>query len=347
MPVSLYQLNPVVAPFVRRLIGPGTPETEVLQPSETVSVRPPAFLPGALDRVTATDENSTLSYHRQVAIETTVTHVPVLRHTYRNALVRRRGFATLRQHERYGSGFGPGDLFGPVDRVPLLRYCHSWVIWKYFGHWLTDAISAAMIDPGRGALWMPADPSWMHAPAYVRALDLAVRPDAPVLADELIAYQDFGQGSHKARRYAQIRDLLQSRFGGDGSHSVYIRRNRTGAPRWIANDDELIEALLARSWRIIDIATASVEDLQHTLCRAEVVVSIDGSHIDHAHLSLRPGSTMVVLVPQDRFTLQHIGLARAHGVKPGFVVLEGTMQDGYRLDINELLRTVDLADTQP
>lgn len=343
----LSRIFPLSAPVLQRLVGPGTPEIEVLQPAETVAVRPPACLPDMLDRVTGTDENSTVAYHMQVAQEVTVTHVPVLRQVWRNALVRRRGFATLRRHERYGPGFGLGDLAGPMRQEAVLRYCHSWVSWRYFGHWLTDSIPSAAIEPDTGALWMPHDPSWSHAPGYLEALALPALPDHPVLAKELITYQDFGQGSHKAARYDRIRSQLQARFGSAEETAVYLRRGRTGAPRWIANEDALVEALRARNWRVVDIAGTSVEEMQRALCPARIVVGIDGSHLDHAHLSLRAGGRMVVLVPQDRFTLRQVGLSRAHGVTPGFVVLKGSMAAGYTADLDEILRTLDLADRAP
>lgn len=342
--VFLSRLKPVSAPFLQRLIGPGDPETEVLQPAETVSVPLPAYLPGMLDRVTATDEHSSLDFHMQTALSTTATHAPVLRRVWRKALVRRRGFATWRKLERYSKALAAGELAGPIDRVAVLRYCHGWASWRFFGHWLTDSVSMALIEPDIGALWMPHAPDWSHARGYLDALSLPALPDRPVLADQLVTYQDFGQGSHKIARYNRIRDRLQARFGGGKAAPVYLRRGRTGTPRVIANEDALVDALLARNWRVLDVAGTSVQTIQQALCPASVVVSIDGSHLDHAHLSLLPGSVLVLLVPQDRFTLHHIGLAHAHGLKPGFVVLNGSQESGYTADLDEILRTLDLAD---
>lgn len=334
---------PVWAPFVQRLIGPGQPETEVLQPPEVQAVQRPAALPGMLDRVTGTDEHSTLDFHLGAALETSVTHDAVLRRTWRRALVRRSGFTTWRKRERYGTGIAAAELLGPITPVPVLRYCHRGVAWQYFGHWLTDSIPSALIEPETGSLWMPHNPAWSHSPDYAATLSLPLLPDRPVLADELITYQDYSQGSHKIHRYQLIRDALQARYGSPGETMVYIRRGRSGAPRWIANEDSLVEQLVARNWRILDIVGTSVEEIQRTLCPARVVVSIDGSHVDHAHLSLRPGSAMVMLVPRDRFTMRQVGPSRAHGVKPGYVVLNGSVETGYAADPDEVLRTVDLA----
>jgi hypothetical protein len=337
--------KPLFAPAFRRILGPGLPETSTLQPAEIEIVRPPALLPGMLDRVIATDEHSDLAYHLAAARETTVSHAPVLRRDYRNALVNRDGFATWRYRERYPQAQDLGALTGPLLKVKELRYCHNYVIWRYFGHWLTDAIPTALIAPDDGALWMPPNPDWAHAADYIRVLGLPVVAAPLVLAERLTVYLDYGQGSHKQARYAVIRDRLQARFGNThATDCVYIRRGRTGALRWIANEAALLDALVARNWQVLDIASMAMEDLQRALCKARVVVSIDGSHIDHAHLSLQPGSAMVILLPQDRFSTRQVGLCRAHGVSPGLVVLTGTQNQGYHADLSEVLRTVDLAE---
>ncbi|MEM9395269.1 MAG: glycosyltransferase family 61 protein [Pseudomonadota bacterium] len=346
--IPIARLNPLFAPINRRLLGPPKPEVEVLQEEETETVVPPAFLPGMLERAIGTDEHSVLSDHLETATQTKVVHAPVLRYTYRNALVSRSGFATFRHIERYGNEFRTVGLSNRPIEVPELRYCHTYVAWRYFGHWLTDSIPAAFLEPDRGELWMPPNPSWEHSPPYLEALDLTPRETEVVLADTLTVYQDYGQGSQKRARFATILKDLHARFGngGDAEETLFIKRGATGVARTFSNEEQLLEQLSARNWRILDVATASVEEIQKAVCQARVVVSIDGSHLDHAHLSLRPGSVMVVLVPQDRFTLRQLGLSRAHDVSPGFVVVEGNQSDGYTVDLGEILKTVELAEAQ-
>lgn len=342
---SLIRLNPLVAPIISRIIGSAKPETEVLQPKETEAVSPPFVLPGMLDRVTGTDEHSVLSHHLDAARATVATHAPVLRHTYRNALVRRTGFATWRYNERYGDKLTISELAGPILRVPELRYCHNYVSWRYFGHWLTDSIPSALIDPEQGALWMPPHPDWSDASDYLKVFNLSVNDAAVVHADQLTVYQDFGQGSHKRKRYTAIRNRLHSTFGSPGAKGcVYIRRGTTGVQRAIVNEAELIDQLTARNWQILDMATATVKELQQTLCRARIVVGMEGSHLTHAQLSLLPKSIMVILVPHDRFTTVHVGYCNAQRVSIGMVVLTGGQAQGYVVELDEVLKTVDLVE---
>lgn len=334
---------PLLAPALRRIIGPDTPEIDILQPAESEAVTPPAYLPGTLERAVGTVEGNDLSYYLQVATETVVTHAPVLREMRRNAIVRRRGYATPRSHERLGPGFGLSELLAPVTEVGTLRYCYSHVIWQYFGHWLTDGIPSALIDPGLGPLFMPPIPGSAHARDYLDATGLQLIEAPLIHARELVSYQDYGQGSHKRARYQELNRRLLARFGNDDPAAcVFIKRGRTGVPRFIANEDALVETLLARNWTVLDIAKASVTEMQRVLTRATVVVSIEGSQLDHAILSMPEGAAMVILEPQDRFLLRFVGLCRARRIKPGFLIVKGSLATGYTVDFEELFRTIDL-----
>jgi hypothetical protein len=338
------RLKPLAAPLLGRLSGHGGPvEEDILQPAEDEAVTPPVLLEGMLDRVTGTDEHSTLDYHLQAATETRVTHAPVVRRVWRDALVRRDGWSVWTTGERYAGIRRAVDLSSSLIDVPVLRYCHSYVSWRYFGHWLTDSIPTALLEPSDGFAWLPSDPGWSHAAPYREALGLPA-PGAPIArARRLVTYQDHGQGSLKRARYETLRDRLHQRWRTDGpALSVYLRRGRTGAARLVADEDALVGALVARGWTVVDMASATVDALQSALCRADAVLSLDGSHLTHAQMSLRPGAALVVLLPHDRFTTTHVGLARAHDVSTGLVVMAGGGPDGYRVDMDEVLRTVAL-----
>jgi len=339
----LDRLKPLVAPVVGRIFQYDGSEMDVLQPEETEAVTPPALLPGMLDRVTGTDEHATLSLMLESARTTVVTHAPVIRRVYRKAIVRRSGFATWSKSERYASELRASELVGPLMHVPVLRCCLNYVSWRYFGHWLMDAVPAALIEPETGMPWLPPESSWGHARDYLNIFDISSLEAPLVHADRLIVYQDFSQGSHKRTRYRRLRDMVHDRFGGaDATDRVYIRRGATGARRQITNEPELLEQLAARGWKIIDVATASAEALQRCLCKARCVVGIEGSHLNHAYFSLPAGSSMVILTPGDRFTTTQLGRCNANRISNGMVILNGTEKDGYRIDMDDLWRTIDL-----
>lgn len=339
----LARLKPIAAPFVSRLLRQGFPETEVLHPEEREAVTPPALLPGMLERVTGTDEHSRLEEHLEAIQATEVTHAPVLRRMYRKAVVRRGGFATWGRVVRHDQNRGFKGISGPIEQIDTLRYCESYVSWRYFGHWLIDAVPTALIGLDSGPAWLPPAPDWPHAVDYSEVFGLSVAPAALVQADDLIVYQDFSQGSSKRARYDVLRDRLRARFGGSGkAECVYLKRGATGTRRVIHNEAYLIEALTARGWTVLDVATASVETLQQALLKARVVVSLDGSHLNHVQIAMPQGGAIVVLVPNDRFTSVQAGYAVANRLSVGMVVLEGTQQAGYAVSSEEVLRTAAL-----
>lgn len=348
---QLARLNPFIAPLASRILRAGDGvKVDELQPEETEEFPPAAILDGQLERVTATDEMSNLQYHVNAIAATSFTHAPVLRMSVTNALVSRNGFATARHKQQFSRALlSDATRLSEVGVVDSLRFCTNYVAWRYFGHWLADGIPMTMIDGAdQGRVWLPWNGPSRHVRAYQQLFDLPEAKANLIFARNLTFYQDFGQGSHKRRRYAALRDRVRRTFGGQdqGSDNVFIARGNTGVARVIVDEARLKERLAARGWIVIDIATSTVEELQKAICRARVIVGIEGSHLYHAHLSMRRESVMVVLLPNDRFTSLPVGICNANRVSAGFVVLEGSREQGYRVNWDEVERTIDLASTR-
>ena len=348
--MSFEVLYPTVAPVVSRvwpLVREG--DVEVLQPEEIEAVVPPAILSGGLDRVSGAGAYSVLAEHMATAVADRVTHAAVLRKRTENALVYQKGYSTLYAKTKFAPRSLLERLALPSATVSRLRYPLTFCAWKFFGHWLLDAIPTTMIDAHDGSdAWLPSPSSWAHCEAYKELFGVDAVQHRVVVANELVTYQDFGQGSHKRARYRRLREILSERYAKpDPAECVYMRRGNTGVRRTIANEDRLLEELVRRGWTVLDIAGASVDDIQSVLVGARVVASIDGSHIRHAHLSIARGGVMMVMVPHDQFTTIHLGLCRANRVNCGFLVVEGNAEDGYQVDIDEFLSTVDLAAKGP
>ena len=348
--MSIEVLYPGVAPVVSR-VWPAARrgDVEVLQPAETASVVPPAILNGGLDRVSGTGELSSLEDHMAMAVAEQATHAPVLRRWLQNALIHRKGYSTFFEKRKYAPRTLLERLELPHASLPRVRYAMNYCSWRFFGHWMTDAVPTAMIDDhGNSELWLSHPPSWMHCRTYEALFGLEPIRDDVVVARELVTYQDFGQGSHRRARYDRMREILRNRYGDTpDAECVYIRRGESGVRRTISNEDALLEDLTRRGWAVIDIAETDVDTIQSKLTGCRVVASIDGSHLDHAHVSVERGGVMMIMLPHDQFTVRHLGLCRANRVNCGFLVIEGNAREGYHVDIDEFLATVDLAARGP
>lgn len=344
MVLPFARLNAVFASLSSRLSLDDGVSVEVLQPEEVVDVRPVAMLAGQAERATGTNRHSKLQDHLDAVVARQLHHAPVLRKRARNVLIGPHGMASAHMKIQYDRRLWLGALAGHVAHVPKVRYCQDYVSWRYFGHWLTDAMPSSLIDGAEsGELWMPYRPEWHHCEEYRKIFGLSLLEPRYIWAEEVVFYQDFGQGSHKRQRYAQLREALHTRFGGRSkAELVYLRRGNTGAARTVRDEDRLVETITGKGWLVLDIASASVGQLQEALCGARIVVSVEGSHLDHAHLSLRTGGAMIVLNPHDSFNSRNMMICPTNGIRAGCVVLNGAEGGGYELDWDEVERTIDL-----
>lgn len=319
--------------------------TDILEGELTEPAPPLRILPGMLDRVThGVAGHSTASQELAVATAAAFVHAPVVRYTLRDCLVHRGGV-------EYAGGFVAKSR-KLLDRFPLepiatearKSYCMSLVSHIYFGHWLTDACATALLADEAGDIILDARPDWPDTAIYARAFGFPTTGLAPMRVSELTLYSDYSQGLLKRQRYRTLANRLRESVGTSGNSSppmVYLRRGTSGVARLIAHEDALCERLAAEGFDIVDLK-ADFADRYARLAAASILVTVEGSHINHGFFAMPPGSSVITLIPADRFTMWGRGVANAFGLNYGCVVMQPS-NDGYVVAPDEILRTVDLA----
>ncbi|MFN6977357.1 MAG: glycosyltransferase 61 family protein [Gemmobacter sp.] len=330
----------------RRDLGPAIAAAPVVAPDVEEPQLPIVSLPGMLDRATAAVPGfAPLADERATAGAARVMHAGVRRLDLHDALVHPAGVdlwgAALRHRP-----LGRGDLRGPVVWLDRAVFCRSSVATRYFGHWLLDACSTAMLAEAGEATIIDVNPDWPHAAAYAAALGIA--PIAAPLArvGRLSLWQDHALGPHKRARFAVMRARLAAAFGAPDKAGarILLRRPGGGANRLIANEAALEDRLLRRGFTVIDPGALDLPALWRSLAPAATVVSVEGSHMNHLVLALAPGARVMAMIPGDRFTLIQAGYAQAASLRFGFVVLDPGAA-GYRVDCDAVERTLDLLET--
>lgn len=346
----MYYQRPIVNYLRRRLAGglaleAASVRTEVVQPAETEwSACPAVYLPGQLERATAAVEgHGNLAGELSACRPGLVTHAAVIRYTLRDAVVHAAGYDLPGHAFRAASGSLPLIRKKGAVRSDRALYCMSAVSRRYFGHWLQDACATAMLGAGEDALLLDDRPDWPHAGEYLAAFGLRPTVAPSVRVGELTVYQDHGQGTSKRERYQRMRAMLRDAMPASsaGPSAVYLRRGATGTARVIENDLAIGEALASRGFDVIELDGASAAFLHGRLRDASVVVSMDGSHLNHIYTAAKPGTAILSFVPADRFTATNAGYARAAGMRFG-VLVAARAPGGYRVDETDLLKTLDL-----
>jgi capsular polysaccharide biosynthesis protein len=328
---------------IRRLInGRGSlasvsRNVEILCQVETEELPPPLMLPGQLERITdrqADPRFDTTNEHEILtATRPTITHAPTIAyHLDRAALI---SGSIYIKHYRHIVSDKPSQQ-APVH-ISEAQLSTSWLGSQFFGHWLRDDLTVGLLGPT--PLSVPGQ-HYPDADDYLKYF--GQKPTAPVdkaMIDHLTIYQDFSQNSLKRKRYDKLRAKMSEQFPKEPRDCIYLRRGNTGSPRLIENEDEIIDRLSKAGFTIID--QNALGDKLARLSKARVVVTMEGSQLNHCVYTLPESAAVIALEPSNRFCSISRGWCNCLGIQFGFVVGHKG-QRGYLFSADEVLRTVDL-----
>ena len=213
---------------------------------------------------------------------------------------------------------------------------------QYFGHWLRDDLTTALMAKDFADLLCVRTPDWPHAAPY---LDIFEQP-WPVIDhghfDELFFFMDFAQNSHKIERFRQLRAKIRTRVKQKYSgHTVYLRRGNTGAiKRVISNETEVLKALADNGVIILDLTADPIEKIVETLLEARLFITVEGSQAAHSLYTIADGGGYLSIVPPCVFNNPAKDWLTPLGVKYGFVVGERD-GDAFKVNVPDLLKMAD------
>lgn len=227
---------------------------------------------------------------------------------------------------------------------------------KWFGSWLMDDCLTYRLacDEGVPVTTAPfaANASVtrngiLHAPGYENWLGMKPVRLRNAFFHELVIFDDLSQNLDKHLRFRAMGEKLLSHVDVNAHPGVFILRGGTGELRRLRNEMEVAERLRdRRGLRILDPAKSDVPTIVAACAGARTVVGIEGSHLIHGVNVLPPGGSLLVLQPPNRFLCFFKYLTDRDQQHFGFVV--GTPErDGFRIDPDEVERTLDLFPTQP
>lgn len=338
------------APYLRllqrALRGPGTPSSvsfrhEVLCPAETTRTRPAIFLPGQLDRVTAASEHLPLKAEFESMLAPVYEHAPTIAFHIKNAVLHR------------GSVYADNMRYFIADKrafrdtadshyLASAALTNTAVGYRYFGHWLRDdciqyLLAEQLSEPMSFRINLSP-----HMQAYSKLFQQDWSGISLARVNHLVIFQDYAQNSLKRARYQLLSSRVAKAFPTSTAPDklVYIKRGRTGKARSVSNEDALIDVLVRWGFEIIDVSS-DLTSIVSTLRRAKLVVSVEGSNINHFNFAASPGSALLVLQPADRFLAFHRHWCECVGIRFGFVVGIRDEQ-GYLFPAEEVLKTSEL-----
>jgi len=321
-------------------------KTTVLRETERMPVAKTFFLPNQIDRIKGTYERGDLSKEIDYLTSEWSTQVATIEYEIGPAFVHEHGYSILGQdYNVYDRIDHARILTQPIVHLPRAHYCMNTHAHQFFGHWLRNATGTALLAPPDAALILHRPDAWPHAAQYTDLFELQPHDGSLFFVEQLTVYQDFAQGSDRAARYAELRKRLRRNLPSrqPSKKKVFLRRGSTGAARSIKNEDALIKWMADNDFVVTEIAGKSVAEIAADLLDAEIVVTMEGSHINHAHFLMDGDGLLLVLNPATRFNCTHFHVADALGTKTATLVVDGDKTEGFTVDIPELEQTIALA----
>ncbi len=310
-------------------------------PSETAISRPAYFLPNQLERVTGTAYTD--DPRREMAGGLEIVHAPSRGFSVKDAwlvdgvMYKRNAWHWL--HPRTGA----------VPRLRVEREIDHGSVYStfvgngFFGLWLTDDCAAYPLAADAGDPITTEEPVSPHILAYEQWLGMKPTRLRSAFLREVVVFDDFGQTRHKRARFRALGERLLSRVKVEPHPGVFILRRGSGKRRILNNELQLAEHLRARrGFRIVDVTRDDVPAIVAACAGARVVAGVEGSHLVHGIMVLRPGGAVLTLQPPNRFCSVIKRTTDPDGQHFGFVVGQAEGGDGYRVDADEVERTLDL-----
>ncbi len=231
----------------------------------------------------------------------------------------------------------------PEAHIPHATLACSWSGNVYFGHWVTDDLSLYLAAAELGNPFTLERKPYLHEPQYRELLQVPNPALRRAHFDEMILLEDVGQNDYKRRRYELLRSRLRAQARKPGSKHVFIRRGTSGEARRIVNSSEVESFLSAQGFAVIDPEALTPVDIAAQLQDARIVISVEGSQLAHALLSMAQGGILCCIQPPWRFNNIHRGHTECLGMR--YAILVGrTCDGGFRVEIDGLKRLLDKMD---
>jgi hypothetical protein len=315
-------------------------KVEILSPEERdCSCEPAVFLATQPAKIkSAMIPGQTVSEALASATAATVTHLPTLAYQIDDAVLIDGAIYSERHKywiaHRKGSPKQVLDLhFAAVASTPQGA--------RWFGHWLMDDCLTYEIARNFDNVICVNSQFSGQQKQYQAYFGQDWTELGSARIKHLTIFEDYGHNHYKRQRQRQLSHAIQQRFPFEKPTRVYLRRGATGTPRPIANEQQIIQTLTKHGFIVADIENDSLEELLSVLCSAEIVVSLEGSHVAHCCFSLPRNVKLLLLQPNDRFCMIHNGWLGCIEAIQGFVVGEKTVS-GYFFPTSDILKTIDL-----
>jgi Glycosyltransferase 61 len=347
----VFSVAPITARIRRRLGLTG--ENSFAGASERLELAPSArifsprliSLPNETDRAIASSAIGGLKAMRALEREGEHLHAATIAYRFDNALL---ADGCYYSNGQYGVGT-PSQYRRPIiwtkgEIFEEAQLSTDMGAELFFGHWLCDALCTELLalDRQLPGLTYAREP-YRHEPGYRELVELPGIPISLARVKKLWVVDDRGINHNRADRFRRLRSRLRNGIGNvlSSPRFVFILRGSSGVERILHNEMQIAEVLSNRGFEIIDPLKLESKVIAQRLVGTKIVISVEGSHKDHALPAMPEGGCIIHIQPPRSFMHGMKFLGDVANIRTGFVVAD-QRENGFNLDPERLLRTLDL-----
>lgn len=314
-----------------------------LCPVEEQAVAPAVYLEHHLLRVTGAHYMSSLDYEYACLNQKKVRHGATMLFSIGETTLFRGGLWTVKR-EVLTRRLSSNDEIFPINIQSAVMT--DWdVTHQYFGHWLSEAVPASLIGNSEMQSIVFRKPHFLHASEYSDLFDLKTLFGNCGKVNNLYLLEDNAQNSYKVKRYLTLRARIEQKLKpiNCAYAGVFMARGDSGVKRNLSNEQAVIDHLEKRGFDVVYPEKMSVTDLVKRLWNAPIVISVEGSALNHNIYSIALNGAYLILQPPHLFNNVHKGICDAMNRPYGFYVCHATQNpDEFYVDsMDDLDKIID------
>lgn len=343
------RLRPPLARITRRLYGLSleevASEVRILHQATPRKLAPPISLPDQFKRAQGFNSDTDLSVQERWLLADEDKNGPTKAYRLSDVMLAPAGVFHSKSFLSLRPSASRRVIRGIISEQPDGLLCTSEMIEAYFGHWIDDGLPLEKLAE---SLELPAvvidKKLWMHTAEY-RQLAGIDEPDEckSTFFRSLWIVDDRGLNGGRIDRMRQVRNSVLSNTRPSGLERVFLRRGSSGSKRILLNEEEIVATLMREGFDVIEPELLSASSIAAALAAARIVVTVEGSHATHTHVSMPESSSLIVIQPPQHFNALARVFASALGHQYAFTVADPHV-DGFVQSVEDLLTTIDLVE---
>jgi hypothetical protein len=295
--------------LVRRLFGnrafwDSAVETVEIHPSQAFD-RPGAIFEDELFNITGTAPGAPLARRIEYMTPGLDKLGPTMAHRFgdlrvsQGSIYSRTGHISIRKQKRRAFGKKRHEL---IDTNVALS-CNMASTSVYY-HWAIEQLNRELLakDMGVEAVTLPTITPFWHEGDLRKAAGLHARTIGDAVLRNCWVYLDRPRNQSFSDRFNRLREKTVLPAEDTSDQMIYLRRGQRNAEKREIQNEEAFESFLSDlGFKILDVSSASLEELAKGLSNAKVTCTIEGSQAAHHFLHAPRGAALLILMPSDRF----------------------------------------------